>query len=174
MKMRLGCAWILSILLMTGCEGIGGLIVDWAPVVISIEAVDAEGNSIISPDMPGMTLTFKGVTYTVKEVSIPVTIPVALQTRAYNAVMAGLIAVPMYEIDGEIVYRLEFGEIDGAADMDEDILLHWPDGSEDVIHYHCSDHREWPSIKCNRSWKLNGKKHEDGCVFRFSGKNLPN
>ena len=43
-------------------------IVDWAPVNVFIEAQDAEGNLIISPDMPGMTLTFQGETYTVKGV----------------------------------------------------------------------------------------------------------
>ena len=54
--------------LSTGCEKIlgGDWIVDWAPVNVYIEASDTDGNSIISPDMPGMTLTFKGETYTVK------------------------------------------------------------------------------------------------------------
>ena len=118
--------------------------------------------------MPGMTLTFKGETYTVKDVedkSNP-------ETKAYLAIMEGLLAVPQYEINGKTVYRLVFGEIDGAADMDEDIVLNWPDGSKDVIHYHCSDHREGRHPKCNRSWKLNGSEHE-GNTFRFSGKSLP-
>ena len=43
------------------------LIIDWAPVDIYIDALDADGNSIISPEMPGMTLTFKGETYTVQD-----------------------------------------------------------------------------------------------------------
>ena len=53
----------------TACEGLipGSLIVDWAPVEITIEAYDAAGNSIISPDMPGMSLTFKGTTYEVQD-----------------------------------------------------------------------------------------------------------
>jgi hypothetical protein len=155
---------ILSAMLTAGC---GMMEVDWAPVEIYIEAVDAEGNSIISPHMPGMTLTFKGKTYTVRDAGAPM----ELQTRTYGAIMSGLVARPMDETDGQVVYHLVFGEIDGAADMDEDIRLNWPDGSEDVIHYHCSNHREWPSLDCKRSWKLNGKKH-DGCVFRFSGKSL--
>lgn len=83
-----------------------------------------------------------------------------------------LLAVPQYEINGKTVYRLVFGEIDGAADMDEDIVLNWPDGSKDVTHYHCSDHREGRHPKCNRSWELNGSEHE-GNTFRFSGKSLP-
>ena len=156
-------------ILLTGCEKIlGGWIVDWAPVNIYIEAVDADNNSIISPEMPGMTLTFKGETYTVKDVEDKYN----PETKAYLAIMEGLLAVPQYEINGKTVYRLVFGEIDGAADMDEDIVLNWPDGSEDVIHYHCSDHREGRHPKCNRSWKLNGSEYE-GNTFRFSGKSLP-
>ena len=154
----------------TSCEEVLGedWIVDWAPVNVYIEAFDADGNSIISPEMPGMSLTFKGETYTVKEVGEPSQI----RTKAYLAIMEGLLAVPQYEVDGKTVYHLVFGEIDGAADMDEDLVLNWPDGSEDVIRYHCSDHREGENPKCNRSWKLNGKAHE-GSTFRFSGKSLP-
>jgi hypothetical protein len=157
-------------ILLTGCEKIlgGDWIVDWAPVNIYIEAVDADNNSIISPEMPGMTLTFKGETYTVKDVEDKYN----PETKAYLAIMEGLLAVPQYEVNGKTVYRLVFGEIDGAADMDEDIVLNWPDGSKDVIHYHCSDHREGRHPKCNRSWKLNGSEHE-GNTFRFSGKSLP-
>ena len=167
MKKKLGFALVLSTLLMTGCVGLTP-IVDWNPVHIFIEAVDAEGNSILSPDMPDMTLTFKGETYSVTDGYYPVQPP----TRAYLPRMYGLVAQPMYEIDGKTVYRLAFGEIDGAADMDEDILLHWPDGTEDVIHYRCSNHRSWPEVKCKRTWKLNGEVHE-GETFRFAGKSLP-
>ena len=159
----------MTAMLAAGCEEVLGddWVVDWAPVNVYIEASDADGNSIISPDMPGMTLTFKGETYPVRDVEHRA----AAGTRAYLAIMEGLIAQPWMEVDGVILYRLVFGEIDGAADMDEDLVLNWPDGSRDVIHYHCSDHREGRNPKCNRSWKLNGEKHE-GNTFRFSGKAL--
>jgi hypothetical protein len=165
-KALFSMALVVGLLSLSGCEEMmgGDWIVDWTPVNILIEAVDADNHSIISPEMPGMSLTFKGETYTVKGVEG--------QTRAYLAVMHGLLAVPQYEVNGETVYHLVFGEIDGAADMDEDITLVWPDGSKDVIYYHCSDHKEGRNPKCNRSWKLNGEKHEGG-TFRFSGKTLP-
>lgn len=151
------------ILAVAGCNVIGGYCVDWAPVNITIQAYNTDGNSIISPEMPGMTLTFKGETYTVQKSQYE-----QIQTKTYASYLSGLIA---YQIaDG--VYELWFGEIDGGADMDEDILLHWPDGSEDVIHYHCSNHIEWPSPSCKRSWKLNGKKQER-CNFIFYNKSLP-
>ena len=68
-------------------------------------------------------------------------------------------------------YRLYFGEIDGADDMDEDIVLQWPDGSRDVIHYHCGNHHYGKNPSCDRSWKVNGKSH-DGSFFTFTGKTL--
>ena len=166
MRKRITVSLLLMAALIAApaCESImGNYIVDWAPVNLYITATDAAGNSIISPDMPGMTLTFQGKTYPVrnwddrrKE---------AIPTKAYLAVLDGLFAQP-YATSGERLYRLWFGEIDGALDMDEDILLKWPDGSEDTIHYHCSDHREGRTPKCNRSWKLNGKKHS-GNAFHF-------
>lgn len=157
---------ILAGMVFSSCDKLlGEYEVDWAPVNINIEAVDNDGNSIISPEMQGMTLTFKGETYEVLDAEKYYETP---QTKAYLAILHGLFAVPMYEVEGKTVYRLQFGEIDGAADMDEDIVLNWPDGTTDTIHYHCSDHRE-RNLKCKRSWKLNGKAHE-GNTFRFSGK----
>lgn len=117
--------------------------------------------------MPGMTLTYKGETYTVKDWNEKYN---EVQTRAYLARLYGLYAQKDYDTY-PVQYRLEFGEIDGAADMDEDIILNWPDGSTDTIHYHCSDHKEGKNPKCKRSWKLNGKPN-DGNYFRFTGKSL--
>ena len=149
-------------ILMCGCDN-DGYIVDWSPVNIYIYATDSVGNSIIQPDMPGMSLTYKGETYTVKDYN-------EIHTRAYLAILYGLYAQKDYDTYST-GYRLVFGEIDDAADMDEDITLNWPDGSTDVIHYHCSDHREGKHPSCDRSWKLNGKKHDSG-VFYFTGKTL--
>ena len=160
---------VMAITLLAGCENndTNGYIVDWSPVNIYIYATDADGKSIIQPDMPGMSLTFKGQTYTVMDWSQRDSI----HTRAYLAIMYGLFAQPVDTTAYPPEYRLYFGEIDGAADMDEDIILKWPDGTVDAIHYHCSDHKESRPPKCNRSWKLNGETHE-GSEFRFSGKKM--
>lgn len=151
----------------------GNYIIDWAPVSVYIEATDAEGNSIISPEMPGMTLTFKGETYSVRDWSTRYDefTPRDCPTKEYLAFLYGLFAQP-YDGGGVTLYRLNFGEIDGADDMDEDILLQWPDGSRDVIHYHCGNHRYGKNFGCDRSWKLNGEPH-DGSLFTFTGKSLP-
>ena len=105
---------VLALMTASACER---LIVDWAPVNVYIQATDNDGNSIISDDMPGMSLTFKGEIYTVQPA-----------TKAYLARMEGLVA----EKNAEGVFQLRFGEIDGSADMDEDLVLRWPDGSTDV------------------------------------------
>ena len=155
--------------ILCGCEEpiIDSPIVDWNPVNIYIYATDSQGNSIIQPDMPGMSLTFQGKTYTVRDAKDYYD---SIRTKAYFAVMRGLLAEPVDTTANPQEYRLRFGEIDGAVDMDEDITLNWPDGTTDVIHYHCSDHNE-SKITVKRSWKLNGKDH-DGGVFHFSNKSL--
>lgn len=157
----------LSTILFTGC-GPESIIVDWAPVEIYIHASDADGKSIIKPDMPGMSLTFKGVTYTVKDWDKR---DEEKETRAYPARLYGLYAQHCSTTDST-KYMLYFGEIDGAADMDEDIVLKWPDGSTDIIHYHCSDHKlVGMEPRCDRSWKLNGEWHNNN-EFSFTGKLL--
>lgn len=148
----------------SGCEIIeDDRIVDWAPVNIYIYATDSAGQSIIQPDMPGMTLTFKSETYSVMDKEAYYD---SIRTRAYMPVMYGLLAEVVDSTANPKEYRLCFGEIDGAADMDEDITLNWPDGSTDVIHYHCSDHNE-RKLSVKRAWKLNGKEHS-GSTFHFS------
>ena len=163
MKKALFAITALASAFLCGCERNNGMIVDWSPVNIVIYATDSQGNSIISPDMPGMTLTFQGETYTVQDGP--------MHTKAYLAQMYGLYTQVIDTTASPRQYKLCFGEIDGAKDMDEDITLNWPDGSTDVIHYHCSDHREGKNPGCDRSWKLNGKKHDSG-AFHFTGKSL--
>lgn len=162
MKRTLFAITALASAFLCGCENINDMIVDWAPVDIEIYATDSLGNSIIRPEMPGMTLTFQGETYTVQDGTI--------YTKAYLARMYGLCSRVIDPTASPLQYKLCFGEIDGAKDMDEDIILNWPDGSTDVIHYHCSDHNE-SKLTVNRTWKLNGAKHE-GSTFRFTNKNL--
>ncbi|MBO7112117.1 MAG: leucine-rich repeat domain-containing protein [Bacteroidaceae bacterium] len=158
----------LACTFFSGCEIIeDDRIVDWAPVNIYIYATDSAGQSIIRPDMPGMTLTFKGETYSVKDTRDPND---SIHTRAYMPFMYGLFAEAVDTTANPKEYRLYFGEIDGAADMDEDITLNWPDGTIDVIHYHCSDHNE-SKLTVNRTWELNGKDH-DGSTFHFNDKSL--
>ena len=163
MKRTLFAIAALASAFLCGCEkDHHSKMVDWSPVNIEIYATDSLGNSIISPEMPGMTLTFQGETYTVQDGP--------MHTKAYLALMYGLYTQVIDTTASPRQYKLVFGEIDGAKDMDEDITLNWPDGSTDVIRYHCSDHNE-NKVTVKRSWKLNGAKHE-GSTFRFTNKSL--
>ena len=159
-------ACIATCLLNLGCslDNDDDWIVDWSPVYIYINATDAEGNGIIQPDMPGMSLTYKGEIYTVQDWE---QMYQRTSSKAYLARLYGLFAQPgSAYASAESPYRLIFGEIDGALDMDEDIILNWPDGTIDIIHYHCSNHKSGKNASCNRSWKLNGKNH-NGSEFGF-------
>lgn len=134
----------------------GDRIVDWAPVSLTIKVVDGHGTDLLNPDNPdnmidGTTITFKGKTYEATREQSPQYAEIT--TRAYAPIMYGLyLSKPLNGAGG---YVLVFGEIDGAADMDEDLVVTLPDGTVGTIHYHCSKHNE-RKLSCKRSWKFNG------------------
>lgn len=148
----------MTAFLVTSCDE-ESFEVDWAPVNLFIYAEDADGNDLIKDGMEGLTLTYKGETYEVTTRE---------STRALLAHMYGLVFQESTEYSDASAApnRLVFGEIDGAADMDEDIVLTWPDGSKNTIHYHCSNHREGRHPTCKRTWKLDGKVYESN-EFKF-------
>ena len=132
---------------------------------------DASGNDLLDPDDPanvidGTTVTFKGETYESSrewyESGMPYTMP---QTKACFAKLYGLFLSTEKQLlnRGNDDFVLYFGEIDGEEDMDEDLVITWPDKTKDTIHYHCSKHNE-RKMSCDRSWKLNGKAN-DSAIF---------
>ena len=111
-----------------------------------------EGQDLLSPDregnyFEGATIRFQGETYAAQEDGQDR----SPASKAYQPSIYGY-----YLVMTGTRYCLLFGEIDGAADLDEDIVLYWRDGSTDTIHYHCSKHNQ-KNMTCQRSWKLNGK-----------------
>ena len=129
-----------------------GGIRQWTPVNLVITLSDKEGRDLLSPErrdnyFEGATLSFMGQTYTAQDESQHE--PIAI--KAYQPSIYGYFLVQQ-----ETRYCLLFGEIDGAEDLDEDIVLNWRDGSTDTIHYHCTKHNQ-KDMTCQRSWKLNGK-----------------
>lgn len=89
-------------------------------------------------------------------------------TKVFFAQLYGLFLVngEMFDSCSETVgFSLFFGQIDGAADMDEDLVVTLSNGMTGTIHYHCSNHNE-RKLSCDRSWKFNGAKHE-GNIFTF-------
>ena len=175
------CIMTTALLIDEWAESEGGdYIIDWAPVDLSIQLHDAQGNDLLDPENPnnlidGTTLTFRGKTYEASREwyekgmfhDWQYTEPIkgeeqeqeVVSTRAYLACLYGLYllrnGVPYQEKPG---FRLYFGEIDGGTNMSEELILSWPDGSRNVIYYHCSDHHEGKHASCNRWFKLDGKK----------------
>lgn len=174
--------FLLTSLLMVSCLGDeddswDGIIVDWNPVVLIFEVHDASGNDLLDPALANnlieeTTISFQGKTYGVSHSWLDTghLTEAKPETRAYLPTMRGLQLIkksfvhPLETKDG---YALYFGEIDGVFDIDEDLVLQWPDGKKNIIHYHCSDHKATKNeITVNRWFSLDGKKTES-CQFEF-------
>lgn len=144
-----------------------GMIVDWAPVEVVMAVLDSEGNDLLDPANPdnlidGTTITFKGDTYYASREYYE-KYQLEPETKAYMPHFSGLQLRMVKNVQtGAEGYCLVFGEIDGAADMDEDLVVTLANGVEHTIHYHCSRHREFPSPSCKRTWKLDGEKVDSG------------
>lgn len=122
-------------------------VVDWAPVTLSIIVSDAQGNDLVNPSLTDISISFQGKTYSYPDGKGQATTPHGLFVQKYQ----------MTDRNGHLhQYRLLFGDIDGALDMDEDLILTWNDGTEYTIHYHCSEHIPGPTPRCTRKWTLNG------------------
>ena len=153
------------------------LIVDWSPVVLYFEIDDAAGNDLLDPELANKlveetTITFKGKTYEVSRSWLDTgnRRDASLETRYYMPTMVGLQLIKwsmVRTVETKDRYVLYFGEIDGALEMDEDLVIQWPDGKKNTIHYHCSDHKATEKeITVNRWYSLDGKKTESN-LFKF-------
>ena len=148
----------------------GDWIVDWAPVQMYITVKDMYGNDLLdtlsnSSVTDVMTITYQGETYHVRKDYDEQTGYSEL-TRMYLPRWYGFCLVNQWLVwsgsswewqktDNFMIY---VGEIDGAKDMDEDIVLSFPNGVTHTIHYHCSDHKEGRNSSCNRYYMLDGKR----------------
>ena len=180
---RTSCLLILSLLLSAGCSNIvfeDYPTVDWYPVNLIVTVQDEAGNDLLDPALEenyfdGATISFQGKTYEAFELGINENWQ-QTPTKMYLARIKGfrLVYDTIYISESETreCHFLVFGEIDGARDMDEDLILTWPDGSRETFHYHCSDHKvvkkgnsgEW-DISCKRSWTLNGEEADNPFHF---------
>lgn len=170
--------FLMLLVLTTGCVAFEDYIVDWAPVQIVLKAVDSDGNDLLDPKNPdniieGTKATFMGKTYDASTLYYDdywKDEGASVQTKAFLAIMRGLYLISGdhigYEFSGK-GFSLIFGEIDGAADMDEDIVINWANGEVSTIHYHCSNHKEGRNPTCNRYFTLNGGKEDKSSFFTF-------
>ena len=148
----------------------GDWIVDWAPAQMYITVKDMYGNDLLdtlsnSSVTDFITATFQGETYKVRKDYDEQT-GFSELTRMYFPHWYGFCLVNQWlvwsgghwEMQKTGNYMIYVGEIDGAKDMDEDIVLSFPNGVTHTIHYHCSDHKEGRNSSCNRYYMLDGKR----------------
>ena len=109
---------------------------DISPVVVVFEVRNSNGENLFDESTDSSWLntsfsaTFEGETYTYPYV----------ETKEYYAYLRGLYLQPYSQTP-----RLEFGELDGTVERNSDLVITWPDGTQDVIN-----------IKRSFRWKLNG------------------
>lgn len=163
----------LAALALTSCENEFDdiVITDWVPVSIELKVNDTMGNDLLNPENPdnvidGTTISFKGKIYEATRERVDGgKWHNAPETRAAAVRFCGL-----YLYDSPNGFSLCFGQLDGAEDMDEDLVVTLPDGTTGTIHYHCSDHKIGKIGKpssLNRYWLFNGTK-VDSSVFTFT------
>ena len=161
-------AGLILLMSVSACDDDnGGRIVDWAPVCISITATGSNGNDLLNPQNNNNILEVTSLTFKEKTYEVSYDLMNHFEgAKAYMPQMYGL-QLDTVRTNGNAQCRLLFGEIDGGADMNEDLVINWGDGTSDVINYHCWKHNE-RKLSCNREWKVNGKKVDgDSRIFAF-------
>lgn len=143
--------------ILSSCTLFDTKVWDIAPVTVRMEVIDAQGRNLFDETTPGnwlgseISATFEGESYI-----FPTT-----DTRAYLAVLYGLHLEPYENADRSPVSVLAFGELDGTQERDSDLVITWPDGSEDIITVHRRFRWKWNGDPDGKTtWKLNGKETE--------------
>lgn len=137
---------VIMLLACTSCDKI----IDWAPIDLRIYVQDTSGKDLLDPEndntwAEGTTLTFQGNESLLELNDTP-------QTKDLPAVYEGF----RIEKDGDR-YLMVYGEIYGGNTYrNEEFIIRWPDGTEDII----SLTRRMNNIKVSAKniWKLNGEK----------------
>ena len=140
---------------LSSCTLLDREVWDIAPVTVRMEVTDAQGRNLFDETTPGnwlgseISADFEGESYI-----FPTT-----DTRTYKAVLRGLFLEPYENADRPSIPVLAFGELDGTKERDSDLVVRWPDGSEDIITVHRKFRWKWNGDPDGATtWKLNGKE----------------
>lgn len=157
---------LLSVLACTGiCSSCIGRDVIWDinPVNTYMEIVDRSGANLFDKATPGnwleesISATFEGETWSY---------PAEEETRAFMPEMYGLRVVEYGSSTEPPRPVLVFGELSGETERNSDLVITWPDGTEDTLTI--SREFRWKANgapKGKTVWKLNGK--ETGIPIRI-------
>ncbi len=123
---------------------VNSCIMDWVPVQIKVYVTDSNGTDLLDPSyeknlLDGVTMTYRGDVY-----------QLTATTKYYMPTFYGF---ELYtDKDGK--NYLYFGELDGADEYDDDFIITWKDGTQDIIHYK----RNIAFTNAYEKMFLNGKK----------------
>lgn len=141
--------FVFALLALAGCENKKRIIVDFAPIEVLINVVDAGGASLLNPthpthlDLTKIKATHRGQEYKCNEDAENI----RPGTKDYMPYFYGL---KTDTLGGE--YLLTFGEFDATLNYDnEKVTILWPDGSSDSIVFSGDANN-------GREWFLNGVK----------------
>lgn len=138
-------------------------VVLWYPVNLMIFVQDHNGNDLLDPKNPNNVISGASINWEAKEYR-PVT-----EMPASGQFKLSLLNTSIFdEEDAKTLpkqgYFLNFGEIDGAVDMDAIMYLSLPYSPLHEIKYHCGNHIQQTQT-CQRYWILNGVETENPFVI---------
>ena len=150
---------IVALLAFVSCQK-QDIIYDIYPVVFVFEVTDAKGDNLFDESTPGNWLQQPfSATFDGKEFLWP-----PVQTKEYLATLFGFYIYPKSYTKSDVVF-LRFGELDGAKDWDTDLIISWPDGSQDIIRVkHTCRYSLFGEPKTHTKFKLNGEPVDGGLI----------
>lgn len=140
--------------------------VTWFPVNLMMFVQDQNGNDLLDTDNPNnivsaITLHWEGKDFKPLK-----------QMPSVDEQLLSLLNTSMFgEEDAKTLprqgYFINFGQIDGALELDTVMFLSLPDGPMHEIRYHCANHNE-KTQTCERYWVLDGKMTDNPFVFTLN------
>ncbi len=144
---------VVLLMAFVACDSFEGKIWDISPVVLRVYVQNGKGENLLEQnwlDGKKVTATFKGETYELQPA----------RTKYYMPYFYGFVLENWG--NGQFLY---FGELNGAEDINEDLIISWGDGTSETIKiYNDYKTKSNGTPKINRYLVVNGKKVDYGLV----------
>lgn len=150
----------------TSCINKSDPAVLWYPVNLMIFVQDQNGNDLLDPEYKYNIISEASLNWEAKEYRPVSEMPVTGEYKLslLNTSMFGEEDAKNLPKQG---YFLNFGEIDGALDMDAIMYLMLPFSPMHEIKYHCGNHIEQTQT-CQRYWILDGMETENPFIITLN------
>lgn len=177
------CVALMGAVTLTSCKDSdddddSDWITDWAPVELLFIVEDQSGNPWPTEQGIGalgdMKVEFDGKEYPLRfrwiEKGFPFCSTEYDEGGASRMLMPKPFGLQLFRskwldfVHSYPEYIFYWGQIDGAKDYDEDIVLTLPNGQVHNIHYHCSDHTSGKFADCVRWFEYNGVRQNNSQI----------